>query len=95
MFLKLPVSAQAVAVAVGTIGWFGDLLNLSDNLMHVMSSLQELVEYYQTHSLKESFKQLDTTLKYPYKSRERSTSRTFTRSPGNNLLNHPSKARPI
>lgn len=43
---------------------------------------QELVEYYQSHSLKESFKQLDTTLKYPYKSRERSTSRTFTRSPG-------------
>lgn len=43
---------------------------------------QELVEYYQSHSLKESFKQLDTTLKYPYKSRERSTSRSFTRSPG-------------
>uniref|UniRef100_A0A8C6JQ76 Uncharacterized protein n=1 Tax=Melopsittacus undulatus TaxID=13146 RepID=A0A8C6JQ76_MELUD len=46
---------------------------------------QELVEYYQSHSLKESFKQLDTTLKYPYKSRERSTSRTFTRSPGKTL----------
>uniref|UniRef100_A0ABM5F600 Guanine nucleotide exchange factor VAV2 isoform X3 n=1 Tax=Pogona vitticeps TaxID=103695 RepID=A0ABM5F600_9SAUR len=44
-------------------------------------SLLELVEYYQTHSLKESFKQLDTPLKYPYKSRERSTSRTSTRSP--------------
>lgn len=48
--------------------------------------LQELVEYYQSHSLKESFKQLDTTLKYPYKSRERSTSRTFTRSPGKTRL---------
>lgn len=47
---------------------------------------QELVEYYQNHSLKESFKQLDTTLKYPYKSRERSTSRTFTRSPGKTQL---------
>lgn len=47
---------------------------------------QELVEYYQNHSLKESFKQLDTTLKYPYKSRERSTSRTFTRSPGKSQL---------
>lgn len=49
-------------------------------------ALQELVEYYQNHSLKESFKQLDTTLKYPYKSRERSTSRTFTRSPGRTHL---------
>lgn len=44
--------------------------------------LQELVEYYQCHSLKESFKQLDTTLKYPYKSRERAASRTSSRSPG-------------
>uniref|UniRef100_A0A8C3TB93 Vav guanine nucleotide exchange factor 2 n=1 Tax=Chelydra serpentina TaxID=8475 RepID=A0A8C3TB93_CHESE len=54
-----------------------------DNWIHIteakkFESLLELVEYYQTHSLKESFKQLDTTLKYPYKSRERSTSRTFT-----------------
>lgn len=48
---------------------------------------QELVEYYQSHSLKESFKLLDTTLKYPYKSRERSSSRTNTRSPGKVLLN--------
>ncbi|XP_077161135.1 guanine nucleotide exchange factor VAV2 isoform X6 [Paroedura picta] len=57
-----------------------------DNWIHIteakkFESLLELVEYYQTHSLKESFKQLDTTLKYPYKSRERSTSRTLTRSP--------------
>uniref|UniRef100_A0A673H3Z5 Guanine nucleotide exchange factor VAV2-like n=1 Tax=Sinocyclocheilus rhinocerous TaxID=307959 RepID=A0A673H3Z5_9TELE len=43
--------------------------------------VQELVEYYQSHSLKESFKLLDTTLRYPYKSRERSSSRTNTRSP--------------
>ncbi|XP_043914471.1 guanine nucleotide exchange factor VAV2 [Protopterus annectens] len=34
-------------------------------------TLLELVEYYQVHSLKESFKQLDTTLKYPYKSRSK------------------------
>lgn len=45
--------------------------------------LQELVEYYQCHSLKESFKQLDTTLKFPYKSRERATTRTSSRSSGN------------
>lgn len=45
--------------------------------------LQELVEYYQCHSLKESFKQLDTTLKYPYKSRERAATRASSRSPGN------------
>ena len=44
---------------------------------------QELVEYYQCHSLKESFKQLDTTLKYPYKARERTASRASSRSPGN------------
>ncbi|KAJ7308200.1 hypothetical protein JRQ81_008719 [Phrynocephalus forsythii] len=57
-----------------------------DNWIHIteakkFESLLELVEYYQAHSLKESFKQLDTTLKYPYKSRERSASRTATRSP--------------
>lgn len=45
--------------------------------------LQELVEYYQCHSLKESFKQLDTTLKFPYKSRERATTRNSSRSSGN------------
>uniref|UniRef100_A0A5F8AUJ3 Vav guanine nucleotide exchange factor 2 n=1 Tax=Macaca mulatta TaxID=9544 RepID=A0A5F8AUJ3_MACMU len=57
-----------------------------DNWIHIteakkFDSLLELVEYYQCHSLKESFKQLDTTLKYPYKSRERSASRASSRSP--------------
>ncbi|KAG5834716.1 hypothetical protein ANANG_G00264540 [Anguilla anguilla] len=57
-----------------------------DNWIHIteakkFESLLELVEYYQAHSLKESFKLLDTTLRYPYKSRERSTSRASTRSP--------------
>ncbi|MFT7817638.1 guanine nucleotide exchange factor VAV2-like isoform X6 [Arapaima gigas] len=57
-----------------------------DSWIHIteakkFESLLELVEYYQTHSLKESFKLLDTTLRYPYKSRERTTSRTSTRSP--------------
>lgn len=46
---------------------------------------QELVEYYQSHSLKESFKLLDTTLRYPYKTRERLLSRTSPRSPGKRL----------
>ncbi|XP_040261945.1 guanine nucleotide exchange factor VAV2 isoform X2 [Bufo bufo] len=47
-------------------------------------SLLELVEYYQTHSLKESFKQLDTTLKFPYKlqkSRSTPKSPVFTPRP--------------
>ncbi|XP_065100277.1 guanine nucleotide exchange factor VAV2 isoform X2 [Paramisgurnus dabryanus] len=57
-----------------------------DNWIHIteakkFESLLELVEYYQSHSLKESFKLLDTTLRYPYKSRERSSCRTNTRSP--------------
>ncbi|XP_034167262.1 guanine nucleotide exchange factor VAV2 isoform X1 [Pangasianodon hypophthalmus] len=57
-----------------------------DNWIHIteakkFESLLELVEYYQCHSLKESFKLLDTTLRYPYKSRERSNSRASTRSP--------------
>ncbi|XP_074250640.1 guanine nucleotide exchange factor VAV2 isoform X5 [Saimiri boliviensis] len=57
-----------------------------DNWIHIteakkFDSLLELVEYYQCHSLKESFKQLDTTLKYPYKSRERSASRASSRAP--------------
>uniref|UniRef100_A0A8C1J6S2 Vav 2 guanine nucleotide exchange factor n=1 Tax=Cyprinus carpio TaxID=7962 RepID=A0A8C1J6S2_CYPCA len=58
-----------------------------DNWIHIteakkFESLLELVEYYQNHSLKESFKLLDTTLRYPYKSKERLSSRTNTRSPG-------------
>uniref|UniRef100_A0A452VGH2 Vav guanine nucleotide exchange factor 2 n=1 Tax=Ursus maritimus TaxID=29073 RepID=A0A452VGH2_URSMA len=57
-----------------------------DSWVHIteakkFESLLELVEYYQCHSLKESFKQLDTTLKYPYKSRERAASRASSRSP--------------
>ncbi|XP_027622446.1 guanine nucleotide exchange factor VAV2 isoform X4 [Tupaia chinensis] len=57
-----------------------------DNWIHIteakkFESLLELVEYYQCHSLKESFKQLDTTLKYPYKSRERAASRPSSRAP--------------
>ncbi|XP_024618004.1 guanine nucleotide exchange factor VAV2, partial [Neophocaena asiaeorientalis asiaeorientalis] len=57
-----------------------------DSWVHIteakkFESLSELVEYYQCHSLKESFKQLDTTLKYPYKSRERVASRASSRSP--------------
>ncbi|XP_045546535.1 guanine nucleotide exchange factor VAV2 isoform X9 [Salmo salar] len=59
-----------------------------DSWIHIteakkFESLLELVEYYQSHSLKESFKLLDTTLRYPYKSRERGpASRASTRSPG-------------
>uniref|UniRef100_A0AAQ5XTW9 Vav 2 guanine nucleotide exchange factor n=1 Tax=Amphiprion ocellaris TaxID=80972 RepID=A0AAQ5XTW9_AMPOC len=54
-----------------------------DSWIHIteakkFESLLELVEYYQTHSLKESFKLLDTTLRYPYKSRERSLTRAST-----------------
>ncbi|XP_075935713.1 guanine nucleotide exchange factor VAV2 isoform X3 [Anarhichas minor] len=57
-----------------------------DNWIHIteakkFESLLELVEYYQAHSLKESFKLLDTTLRYPYKSRERSLTRASTCSP--------------
>ncbi|XP_029565131.1 guanine nucleotide exchange factor VAV2 isoform X10 [Salmo trutta] len=58
-----------------------------DSWIHIteakkFESLLELVEYYQSHSLKESFKLLDTTLRYPYKSRERGpASRASTRSP--------------
>ncbi|XP_035235962.1 guanine nucleotide exchange factor VAV2-like isoform X4 [Anguilla anguilla] len=57
-----------------------------DNWIHIteakkFESLLELVEYYQAHSLKESFKLLDTTLQYPYKSQEQSNSRSSMRSP--------------
>ncbi|KAL4004980.1 COMM domain containing 5 [Sarotherodon galilaeus] len=57
-----------------------------DSWIHIteakkFESLLELVEYYQSHSLKESFKLLDTTLRYPYKSKERSLTRANTRSP--------------
>ncbi|KAJ7987266.1 hypothetical protein DPEC_G00336950 [Dallia pectoralis] len=59
-----------------------------DSWIHIteakkFESLLELVEYYQSHSLKESFKLLDTTLRYPYKSRDRGpASRASTRPPG-------------
>ncbi|XP_077140941.1 guanine nucleotide exchange factor VAV2 isoform X4 [Ranitomeya variabilis] len=54
-----------------------------DSWIHIteakkFESLLELVEYYQTHSLKESFKLLDTTLKYPYKLQK---TRSSPRSP--------------
>lgn len=54
-----------------------------DSWIHIteakkFESLLELVEYYQTHSLKESFKQLDTPLRYPYKLQK---SRTPPKSP--------------
>ncbi|XP_067825547.1 guanine nucleotide exchange factor VAV2-like [Heptranchias perlo] len=57
-----------------------------DNWIHIteakkFESLLELVEYYQTHSLKESFKQLDTALRYPYKQRERNIQRSNSRAP--------------
>ncbi|XP_061657099.1 guanine nucleotide exchange factor VAV2 isoform X7 [Syngnathoides biaculeatus] len=57
-----------------------------DSWIHIteakkFESLLELVEYYQSHSLKESFKLLDTTLRYPYKAKERSLTRTSTHSP--------------
>uniref|UniRef100_A0A8C4ST70 Vav guanine nucleotide exchange factor 2 n=1 Tax=Erpetoichthys calabaricus TaxID=27687 RepID=A0A8C4ST70_ERPCA len=71
--------------------WFNDEVKHikvveKDNWIHITEAkkfecLLELVEYYQTHSLKESFKLLDTTLRYPYKSREKPTSRANTRSP--------------
>ncbi|XP_018084991.1 guanine nucleotide exchange factor VAV2 isoform X7 [Xenopus laevis] len=68
-----------------------------NNWIHIteakkFESLLELVEYYQTHSLKESFKQLDTILKYPYKSR---TSRSCSNSPRGPVLRaSTSLARP-
>ncbi|KAJ3605109.1 hypothetical protein NHX12_027159 [Muraenolepis orangiensis] len=54
-----------------------------DSWIHIteakkFESLLELVEYYQAHSLKESFKLLDTTLRCPYKAKERSLTRTST-----------------
>uniref|UniRef100_A0A4W5JVH5 Vav guanine nucleotide exchange factor 2 n=1 Tax=Hucho hucho TaxID=62062 RepID=A0A4W5JVH5_9TELE len=63
-----------------------------DSWIHIteakkFESLLELVEYYQSHSLKESFKLLDTTLRYPYKSKERGpASRASTRSPGDTAV---------
>uniref|UniRef100_UPI00398F13F6 guanine nucleotide exchange factor VAV2 isoform X3 n=1 Tax=Pristiophorus japonicus TaxID=55135 RepID=UPI00398F13F6 len=57
-----------------------------DNWIHIteakkFESLLELVEYYQTHSLKESFKQLDTALRFPYKQRDRTVQRSNSRTP--------------
>ncbi|XP_075690714.1 guanine nucleotide exchange factor VAV2 isoform X6 [Rhinoderma darwinii] len=73
---------------------FAISINFSDEVKHIkvlekdswiyiteakkFENLLELVEYYQTHSLKDNFKQLDTTLKYPYKLQK---SRSSPRSP--------------
>ncbi|XP_071987634.1 guanine nucleotide exchange factor VAV2 isoform X10 [Engystomops pustulosus] len=68
-----------------------------DSWIHIteakkFESLLELVEYYQGHSLKESFKQLDTTLKYPYKQqRSRAAS---PRSPVLRVSAFPVRTRP-
>ncbi|XP_056146363.1 guanine nucleotide exchange factor VAV2 isoform X2 [Lampris incognitus] len=56
-----------------------------DSWIHIteatkFESLLELVEYYQSHSLKESFKLLDTTLRYAYKSKARSIGRGKSRN---------------
>ncbi|XP_060697662.1 guanine nucleotide exchange factor VAV2 [Hemiscyllium ocellatum] len=56
-----------------------------DNWIHIteakkFESLLELVEYYQTHSLKESFKQLDTALRFPYKQRDKAVQRSNSRT---------------
>ncbi|XP_048469494.1 guanine nucleotide exchange factor VAV2 isoform X2 [Rhincodon typus] len=61
-----------------------------DNWIHIteakkFESLLELVEYYQTHSLKESFKQLDTALRFPYKQRDKAVQRSNSRTSGNCL----------
>ncbi|KAG8509446.1 Guanine nucleotide exchange factor VAV2, partial [Galemys pyrenaicus] len=89
-----PAEAERFAISIKYVaarGSFNDEVKHikvveKDSWIHIteakkFESLLELVEYYQSHSLKESFKQLDTTLKYPYKSRERAASRASTRSP--------------
>ncbi|XP_075792759.1 guanine nucleotide exchange factor VAV3 isoform X2 [Pelodiscus sinensis] len=47
---------------------------------------QELVEYYNRHSLKEGFRSLDTTLQFPYKESENSDGQRSNRA-SSNLLN--------
>ncbi|XP_063791985.1 guanine nucleotide exchange factor VAV2 isoform X5 [Pseudophryne corroboree] len=69
-----------------------------DSWIHIteakkFESLLELVDYYQTHSLKESFKQLDTTLKYPYKLR--SGTRSVSRSPVLRVSTFLVRTRPL
>lgn len=75
-----------MGVGEGGQGTREDCLEVVTVVSGCVCPLQELVEYYQCHSLKESFKQLDTTLKHPYKSRERVASRAPSRPPGNAVL---------
>ncbi|XP_075690716.1 guanine nucleotide exchange factor VAV2 isoform X8 [Rhinoderma darwinii] len=86
---------------------FAISINFSDEVKHIkvlekdswiyiteakkFENLLELVEYYQTHSLKDNFKQLDTTLKYPYKLQK---SRSSPRSPVLRVSTFPVRTRP-
>ncbi|KAA8580949.1 hypothetical protein FQN60_013907, partial [Etheostoma spectabile] len=46
-------------------------------------SIFELIEYYKHHSLREGFRSLDTTLKYPYREPENAAMHRLNRSGGN------------
>lgn len=45
--------------------------------------VQELIEYYKHHSLREGFRSLDTTLQFPYRETENAAMHRFNRSGGN------------
>lgn len=45
--------------------------------------IQELIEYYKHHSLREGFRSLDTTLQYPYRDSEIATVHRLNRSGSN------------
>lgn len=45
--------------------------------------VQELIEYYKHHSLREGFRSLDTTLQFPYRQPENAAMHRLNRSGGN------------
>lgn len=53
--------------------------------------LQELIEYYKHHSLREGFRSLDTTLQFPYREPENAAMHRLNRS-GSNSEYRPEEA---
>lgn len=51
--------------------------------LDVFECVQELIEYYKHHSLREGFRSLDTTLQFPYREMENAAMHRFNRSGGN------------
>lgn len=52
-------------------------------VLNLCVCVQELIEYYKHHSLREGFRSLDTTLQFPYREPENAAMHRLNRSGSN------------